>query len=107
MIQAVYSFCLECWFFDKELQRLSEKINKLKYRIETGSKDDEYRKLGNLLLANIYQISKGQVSITVIDYENGYEVTIKLKETNSPNQNVNMYFDKAKDEKINFLRTGF
>jgi predicted ribosome quality control (RQC) complex YloA/Tae2 family protein len=54
------------------------------------------------LLANIHQISKGQASISVIDYENGNDVTIKLKETNSPNQNVNMYFDKAKDEKINY-----
>ena len=89
-------------YFDKELQRLSDKINKLKFRIDEGSKEEEYRKTGNLLLANIHQISKGQASISIIDYENGNEVIIKLKETNSPNQNVNMYFDKAKDEKINF-----
>ncbi len=89
-------------YFEKELQRLSEKINKLKFRIETGSKEEVYRKTGNLLLANIHEISKGQASISVIDYENGNDVTINLKETNSPNQNVNMYFDKAKDEKINY-----
>jgi predicted ribosome quality control (RQC) complex YloA/Tae2 family protein len=89
-------------YFDKELHRLSEKINKLKFRIESGSKETEYRKLGNLLLANIYKISKGQQSISVNDYESGEEIKIKLKETNTPNQNVNLYFDKAKDEKINF-----
>jgi predicted ribosome quality control (RQC) complex YloA/Tae2 family protein len=92
-------------FFDKEMHRLSEKINKLKHRIELGSKESEYRKLGNILLANIHLFSKGLKKITLNDYETGEQVEIKLKETNTPNENANLYFDKAKDEKINFSKS--
>ncbi|MBL1211922.1 MAG: DUF814 domain-containing protein [Ignavibacteriae bacterium] len=89
-------------YFDKEMHRLSEKINKLKYRIELGSREDEYRKLGSILLANIHSLKKGFKKITLSDYETGEQIDIKLKETSTPNENVNLYFDKAKDEKINF-----
>jgi len=89
-------------YFDKELQRFSDKINKLNFRIDKGSKENEYRKQANLLLANIHILSKGLQSICITDYETNNEITIKLKDTNSPNQNVNLYFDKAKDEKINY-----
>lgn len=91
-------------YFEKELGKLSSKINNLKARIDAGSKHEEYYNFGNLLLANLYSFKKGEQSVVLADF-NGIELNIKLNEKLSPNQNVEAYFEKAKNEKINFEKS--
>ncbi len=42
-----------------ELTRVSSKLNNLKARIDKGTKEEEYKKLGNLLLINLHLIKHG------------------------------------------------
>jgi predicted ribosome quality control (RQC) complex YloA/Tae2 family protein len=91
---------------ERELQKLSSKLNNLKSRIDRGSKEDEYNKLGNLLLINLKSIRHGQEEITVKDiYSGDEEIKIKLKASLSPQKNVDYYFDKAKSERIQFVKS--
>ncbi len=86
-----------------ELKKVTSKLNDLKARIDNGSKEHEYRKLGDLLLININSISKGSSEIKVQDiYEKDRQIKIKLNPKLFPKQNVDFYFDKAKSEKINY-----
>ncbi len=89
----------------KELDYLSSKLNNLKNRIEKGSLELEYQKLGNLLLANIYSIKKGMSSIEVEDYETNNSLKIKLDPKIYPKQNIEKYFEKARNDKINFEKS--
>lgn len=92
-------------YFDKELLSLANKLNKLRLRIEHGSKEKLYFSHGNILLANIYQLTKGMKIITLSSYEDGVSVTIKLDPKLIPQHNINKYFEKARDEKINFNKS--
>lgn len=87
---------------EKELSGLSQKLNSLRKRVEEGSKEIEYRQIGDLLIANLHQIKKGMKEIVLKDFNTGKEIKIKLNETLSPKQNVDYYYDKARGEKINY-----
>jgi len=91
---------------DKELKKLSNKINSLQGVVEIGSREDEYNKLGNLLLANLNQLKTGMEEIEVVDiYDNNKKIKIKLNTKLSPKKNVDYWFDKSKAEKIGFEKS--
>ncbi len=87
---------------EKKLSFLSNKINNLEQRVNTGSREKEYYKIGNLLLSNLHHITKEEDSINLYDYETDSEINIKIDKKLSPSENANKYFDKAKDEKKNY-----
>ncbi len=72
----------------KKLQIIAEK--------ELACNDAEtQRKYGELIIANIYQIKKGDKSVTVVDYYNdNLPLTISLDNQLSPNANAQKYFKK-------------
>jgi predicted ribosome quality control (RQC) complex YloA/Tae2 family protein len=91
---------------DRELNKLVSKLNNLKNRVESGSKEEEYNKIGNLLLINRHLITKGVDRIEVEDiYNNNEPVNIKLNDTFSPQKNIDFYFDKSRSEKINYEKS--
>ncbi len=92
-------------FLENEIQFLSNKINNLRGRIEAGSKEKEYRKIARLLLANISRLKKGEDEIKLEDFEEGGIITIQLDKKLPPNKLVDKYFEKARDEKINFEKS--
>lgn len=90
---------------DKELRRISGKQNNLHTIIERGNKEEEYKHLGNLLLINISKLSLGMNSVVLDDiYDGDKSLEIKLDPKLSPQENVNRYFEKAKDSKIQYQK---
>jgi predicted ribosome quality control (RQC) complex YloA/Tae2 family protein len=92
-------------YVNKEKERLSNKLNNLKSRIESGSQDEKYYINGNLLVNNLHLIKKGMKEIKLKDYEKNEEYLIKLDPRLSPQDNAGKYFEKAKDEKKNFIKS--
>ncbi len=91
---------------DKELKKLSNKINNLLGVIERGSRAEEYNKLGNLLLVNLNSLKTGMNEIEVEDiYENNIKIKIKLNPKLSPKNNVDYWFEKSKAEKIGYEKS--
>ncbi len=86
----------------KELERTANKLNNLKGRVEKGERSDEYYNYGNLLLANRHILKKGMDKASVVDYVTNNEIGIKLNPKNTPQKSIDFYFEKARDEKINF-----
>lgn len=89
-------------YLDSEMEKLASKLNNLKFRIDTGTKEIEYRRLGTILLSNIHLVKKGMKDVELTDPENGETVRISLDEKLSPQKNIDRYFEKSKDEKINY-----
>lgn len=88
-------------FIDAELQYLSDKLEKLKSRINKGSKEDEYSAIANLILINLHKIKTGIDFIFLEDsYDENRQKKVVLKKNLSPTQNAEYYFKKAKSEKI-------
>ena len=92
-------------YFDLQLNKLANKLNKLKHRVNEGSKSDFYYNQANLLLSNIHNINKGKQEITIDNYSGGEKQNIKLDPKLSPKENVNKLFEKAKDEKVNYTKS--
>lgn len=92
-------------YLEKEISQLSNKLNKLKPRIDEGSKELQYRNYGDLLASNRYKFVKGSSSIVLSDFDTGEEVKIKLDQKKDVQQNIDFYFDKARGEKINYEKS--
>ena len=91
---------------DRELQKVSNKINKLNGVKDRGSREAEYKNIGNLLLLNLKKLKSGMDKIHLKDPSNpDKEINVKLNPKLSPNKNVDFYFDKAKAEKINYKKS--
>ncbi|MBN2571776.1 MAG: DUF814 domain-containing protein [Ignavibacteriales bacterium] len=87
-------------FLDKEIEKTFNKLNNITFQIKDDKKEDYYRKCAELLLLNRNQLKKG-MEIIVIETESGY-CEIKLNKKRTPQENIDDYFQKAKDFKIEF-----
>ena len=96
-------------FIDKELKKLSSRLNNLLTVIEKGSLEEEYNKIANILLINLNKIKIGVSEIELCDiYEINdpdKKIIIKLDSKLSPQKNADKYFEKARDSKIKFVKS--
>jgi predicted ribosome quality control (RQC) complex YloA/Tae2 family protein len=91
---------------ESELERAASRINNLRGRLEAGSKEELYNKYANLLLINLGSFDKGSNEIEVGDiYENNEIIKIKIDPSLSPQKNVDKYFEKARSERINYIKS--
>ncbi|KXS49867.1 Rqc2 family fibronectin-binding protein [Halanaerobium congolense] len=96
---------------DKELKRSIRELNKvvntyldknikkqkkLKRQLEESKEAEKYKKKGELITANIYQINRGDKKAVVKDYysDDQQEIEIKLDPSKSPSDNAQKYFKK-------------
>lgn len=90
---------------EREMKKVSSKIQNLQGLIERGTKEKEYNKFGQLLLANLGAIKSRMSSIILEDIISGGEkIKIDLNPSLSPHKNVDYYFDKSRSEKIAFAK---
>ncbi len=90
-------------YLSKEFEKTTERLNNAQSILTSESKEEEYNRIGNLLLINISGMKKGMELIELEDvYKNNLLLKIKLTKTLSPKQNVDYYFEKAKSERIKF-----
>lgn len=93
-------------YLDKELKKCTTRLNSLLAIIEKGSREDEYNKIANLLLINLHKINHGVSEIEVEDiYNSDLKLLIKLDDKLSAKKNVDRYFEKSRDSKINFEKS--
>ena len=65
--------------------------------LEEGGKNEE---LGHILMANLHQIPDRAERVNLHDFYRDQPVSIKLKKDLSPQKNAEVYYRKAKNEKI-------
>ncbi|MBK7629964.1 MAG: DUF814 domain-containing protein [Ignavibacteriales bacterium] len=93
-------------YLDRELKKYSSRLNNLTAVLEKGPQDDLYARMANLLLINLNNIHSGLSEIEVDDiYNPGSRIHIKLDSKLSAKRNVDRYFEKARDSKINFEKS--
>lgn len=79
----------------KQLCELQASIKHLQNELNSD-KAENLRHWGELIVANIYQLKKGDSQAEVEDYETGETVVIPLDKDLSPQENSKRYFDKYK-----------
>lgn len=91
---------------DKELRKKSSRLNNLLLVVEKGSQELVYNKIANLLLINLNKIHSGLTELEVDDvYLPGSRLKVNLDSKLTPQKNVDRYFEKSRDSKINFEKS--
>ena len=78
------------------LNKNIKKQKKLKQQLKESKSADKYKKKGELIKSNIYQLEKGQEEAVLTDYysENQANLKIKLDPSLTPAENAQKYFKK-------------
>jgi len=91
---------------ERELKKTANKLNKLTTAAQRESKEEEYNRMGNILLVNISKIKTGMDSIEVENiYGSNEIIKIKLNPKLPPKKNIDYYFNKSKSEKISIEKS--
>ena len=77
-----------------EAAKLSRKLNALQEDLLHAEDAESQRMLADTIMANLYQLHKGQNSAELINIYDGNTVTIKLNPILSPSDNAQAYYKK-------------
>jgi predicted ribosome quality control (RQC) complex YloA/Tae2 family protein len=82
----------------KNLSRIVRRSEALSADLAVSSRAEEFRKTGDLILANLACLERGQEQAALADYE-GAVMSVRLDPRCSPIQNAEQYFKKYKKAK--------
>jgi len=93
-------------YLQKETVKISNKLNRLKSEIEKGSKEEEFSHIANLLLINRNKLKSGMDAIELENiYNPGNLIEVKLDAKLSPQNNIDLYFEKSRNEKVRMSKS--
>lgn len=81
------------------LKKAEKKQNAVFETLEYSEKFEQNRVKGELILANVYQIKKGDKQVILLNYYDQTQIKIDLDEKLSPAQNAEKYFKKYNKQK--------
>lgn len=88
----------------KKLKKVKNSLVKMEQQAQDGAGYDKFRLYGDLVMANLYNNSDYSSKITVFDYENNKEITLKLDETKTLKENANLFYKKYNKNKTSKLK---
>lgn len=96
-----YSYQIEK-LISNNIERCIKKLKIFRQQLLDCKDREQFKQLGELITANIYQIKDGSNEVTVLNYfaKDYPEITIKLSSELSPSQNAQKYFSKYNKAKI-------
>lgn len=79
-----------------QIERCEKKLAQQEEDLSSAARMDEYRIMGEIINANLWQLKKGQTEATLPNFydENGGSMTIPLDNQLTPVQNAQWYFKK-------------
>ena len=81
-------------FIDTQIQKNNKIVQNIQKDIDKNSNFHKYKNIGDILAANMHTIKYEMSSITLFDFYSEKDVEIKLDPTLSPNENLNLYYNK-------------
>lgn len=81
-------------------------LRQVRQGTQERGRSTQYRQWGELILAHLYQIKKGQPSAELLDYmvDPPSPLTVPLEPTQTPQQNAERYFQRARHVEQNAAR---
>ena len=85
----------------KKYEALQQKHESLKQQLDVSESADELKLKGDLLIANLHRIKRGQKEVSLQNFydPDGPELTIELDERLNPSNNAQKYFEEYKKAK--------
>lgn len=76
------------------IERNEKKLALQEDELQNAARSEEYRVMGELLNANLYQVPRGADTVTLVSYYDGQPLRIPLDVRLSPAQNAQRYFKR-------------
>lgn len=77
---------------NQKQKHITQTISKIKRQINPKEKTENYRKLGDLIMSNLYNNEDYSKNIEIFDYETNQTIKINLDETKTLKENANRYY---------------
>ncbi len=74
------------------LKKSENSLEKIERQLKKEKNAERYRKYGDLIMANLYNLKDFQANCTLTDWETNEKITINLDETKTLKDNANRYF---------------
>lgn len=94
---------------ERQIKKLQEQIKKQEsvlrnntIRLQKLEETTNPEEIGHILMANLHNLKKGMKLAHLHDFFRDREITIKLQEELSPQDNAARYYRKAKNQKLEF-----
>ncbi len=87
-----------------EVSSCEKRLKALEKQLIQLQAEKNYRHLGDLILSNLPSIREGMEHIDLIDYLDGKQIRIALREKLSPQDNAQRYYRKAKNQHLQEAR---
>lgn len=75
-------------------------IQKNRLKLEELQSKRRYDQIANLIMANLHEVPSNADKVTLYDFYNDQNIDISLKRRLSPQKNAELYYRKAKNQKI-------
>ncbi len=103
LIDTYYSDCIAHYKFrvmkqnyksvvSQKLKKISKSLNQMEYQLQKSSDNDKYRLWGDLIVANLYNLSDYAPFAEVYDYENDQNIKITLDPLKTLKENANRFY---------------
>lgn len=79
-------------------EKLEKEIASKKLKLHTIATQTPYNHIGDILMANLHQLNKGEEKVRLLNFYTNTEIDIKLKKDISPQENAQNYYRKAKNQ---------
>ncbi len=86
-------------FIKRELEKNRNKIDKLSLDLDRANDNQKLRIAGEVLLANLHEVSRGMNKITLLNFYSNENMEINLNPLLTPTENANKYFSKYQKAK--------
>lgn len=83
----------------QKLKKVTKSLKQMEYKLQSDSDSDKYRLWGDLIMTNLYQLKDFSPEVSVYDYENDKQISIKLNLDKTLKDNANNFYklyNKAK-----------
>lgn len=87
-------------FLEKIRAQASGYIRKTTQKLEVLAGGTPYDKIAHIIMANLHQIPLNTKEVTLFNFYTSDTITVKLKPGLSPQKNAEVYYRKAKNQKI-------
>lgn len=78
--------------------KLEKEVSSKRLKLKKIDTQTPYKHIADILMANLYQIKKGETKVRLLNFYDNTKVDIKLKKDLSPQENAENYYRKGKNQ---------
>ncbi|RRD39473.1 fibronectin-binding domain-containing protein [Leptotrichia sp. OH3620_COT-345] len=81
-------------YVDSQMKKFEKILKNINIDLSKNINHENYKKIGDILAANMHTLKQGMDKVALFNFYDNNEITIQLDPLLSPNENLNIYYNK-------------